>query len=172
MISITYFFDWHHRLGRAYTNYKGFHFFITLMFQWKFRQFSRFFLSCDFDNWLQAADWCRFVYACRGVGTILKLGGPDINIQEGAFILQKLGGPNCMFCLISTKYWVGPGPPSPYPDYAPVYCNAHTYLLIWFAFWHETKAGGTNFHESAPRILLLLLWNCEFEMNVKLEVKI
>ena len=31
----------------------------------------------------------------------------------------KVGGPGHMFYSISTKKWVGPGPPGPYPTYSP-----------------------------------------------------
>ena len=53
--------------------------------------------------------WCNF----RGVRTILKLGGPGINIQEGALILQKIGWAQLYVLPYFHQILGGPGPTQP-----------------------------------------------------------
>ena len=53
--------------------------------------------------------WKIEIY-CRGVGTNLKLGGPNIDIQGGPYFTKNWLGPTICFALF---------PPSPYPYYAP-----------------------------------------------------
>ena len=40
--------------------------------------------------------------------------------ESGPLSSKKVGGPDYMFYPISTQKWGGPGPPGPYPYYAPV----------------------------------------------------
>ena len=65
-------------------------------------------------------DGSRTYAFCRGVGTILKVGRPDIDVGKvGPYPPKKWGGPAICFALFSPKSGGGPGPPSPYPYYAP-----------------------------------------------------
>ena len=95
---------------------------------------------------------------CRGVGTILILGGPNIDIQGTPLSYKKLVVPNYIFCFISTKYWVGLGPPSPYPYYAPD-TYMHTYVILPPAL-QTNFSGWLLFEAPIHYIHTYMSWNC------------
>ena len=62
--------------------------------------------------------------------------------ESGPLSSKKVGGPDYMFYPISTKKWGGPGPPGPYPYYAPGPASAPSlfdFLDFSLLYYKHTK---------------------------------
>ena len=75
--------------------------------------------------------WLSHDRVTQGRRDDFESGGARYQYREsGPLSSKKVGGPDYMFYPISTQKWGGPGPPGPYPYYAPVLWHVNKDLFI------------------------------------------
>ena len=78
---------------------------------------------------------CKYlVVSTQGRRDDFESGGARYQYREsGPLSSKKVGGPDYMFYPISTQKWGGPGPPGPYPYYAPV----RSWKIQWYSYCYD-----------------------------------